>query len=248
MKNPTFLVQNGDIMPIEKLACAFSSYPFRVCSFEKLPELDLSEDKFSLIPVGSVEFVREYGKCAGIEVPKALWYPDAAKAAFDREVREGTFGEASPEEFVKPRENVKTFTGGIKEQITEKVKAKEKVWISEAVPFESEFRFYVQDTATKWQILGWARYDGLGVTNPEPDPIIVEQIAEEYHRDIGPSAYSVDIGWRPDLGKYSLVEINDAWALGFYENSDPQSNPPTRQQYADMIVSRWSQIAFCSFV
>ena len=63
-----------------------------------------------------------------------------------------------------------------------------------------------------------------------------------------PGAYKVDIGGRCDLGRYCLVELNDAWALGLYENNDPQSNPPTRQQYADMLVSRWRQIVFCSLL
>lgn len=235
-------------MPIEKLACSFSSYPIRVCDFEKLPELNLHSERGYLVPVGSVEFVAEYCKQANIALPKSLWYPDSALSALHREVRQGTFQEAMPHEFVKPCENVKAFTGSIKEKLEEEVDPNERVWISEPVKFESEFRFYIQDLIPKFQILGWSRYDDLPVTNPEPDLDIVEAIADEFHRDLGPGAYSIDIGWRPDLGRYSLVEINDAWSLGYYMNSDPQSNPPSRQQYADMLVSRWRQVVFCSLV
>ena len=64
--------------------------------------------------------------------------------------------------------------------------------------------------------------------------------------NISPGSYSIDIGWRPDLNCYSLVEINDGWSLGLYNPTDQQSNPPTRQQYADMLVARWRQILFCN--
>jgi hypothetical protein len=161
------------------------------------------------------------------------------------------YGEATLEDFVKPTA-IKLFTGDIKECLELKspglISDNTSVWISQAVPFESEFRFYIHDFIGGGKIQGWSRYDDKPVRNPEPDFGLVEEIMGVLEANIAPGAYTIDIGWRPDLNRYCLVELNDAWSLGFYENSDPQSNPPTRQQYADMLVSRWRQILFCNLV
>lgn len=250
MKKPVFLLQAGsEVMPSEKVACSFSNYPVVLTPYEKLSKTDFSKDRLKFVPVGSVEFTQEYCRCSNLELPTALYYPEEVERFFYRKIGETTFGEAQEGSFVKPSQRVKSFSAGIKSSLVDKVAVEEPVLESEVVPFESEFRFYIQNTINKTQILGWARYDDLPVTNPEPDFDMVEKIASIY-RDLGPgpNAYSIDIGWRPDLQSYCLVEVNDAWSLGYYENSDPQSNPPTRQQYADMLVSRWTQILFCSIV
>lgn len=241
-------MQKGDVMPIEKVACSFSSYPVRFASYEQLSDPDFEIDRLNAVPVGSVEFTQRFAERLDLTLPSALWYPEEFFPLFCRKIREGLLGDAYPEEFVKPSRVVKAFTGCLRKDVPSEVSPEEKVWISEPVPFESEFRFYIQDLANKTQVLGWSRYDDLPVVNPEPDFDLVEGIAEFYHRNLGPSAYSIDIGWRPDLQRYCLVEVNDAWALGYYQNTDRQSNPPTRQQYADMLVSRWRQILFCNVV
>lgn len=246
MKNPYFLMQKGEVMPIEKVACSFSSYQVRFASYEQLSDQNFEIDRLNAVPVGSVEFTRKFAERFGLSLPSALWYPEEFFPLFCRKVREGCLEDANSDEFVKPSQVVKAFTGCLKKDVPEGIDPQEKVWISDYVPLESEFRFYIQDFANKTQILGWSRYDGLPVVNPEPDFALVEEIAKFYHQSLGPSAYSVDIGWRPDLQKYCLIEINDAWALGYYQNTDKQSNPPTRQQYADMLVSRWRQILFCN--
>lgn len=247
MESPILLLQSGDYMQTEKLACAFSDYDTLPVSFERLKDFSV-EHRIRGVPVGTVEYVQRWCELADICLPSSLSYPQQFHKYLHRKVRSGSFWEASLHEFVKPGERVKAFTGGIKGNITEPVDRYEPVWISECVPFESEFRFYIHDFVNGPKIWGWARYDELPTSNPEPDFDLVEAIAQEYHDDLGPLAYSVDIGWRPDLQRYALVEINDAWALGLYENTDPQSNPPTRQQYADMIVNRWRQILFCNLV
>ena len=236
-------------MSSEKVACSFSTYPVRYSSFEDLSKRDFSETRLQFVPVGSVEFTREYARCANLVIPKAMYYPEEVSSFFLRQMRETPFAEASVGKFVKPSQNVKAFPASIKKDASAEIDPYEPVWESEVVPFESEFRFYIQSTITKTEVLGWARYDELPIRNPEPDFEMVEKIAQIY-RDLGPgpNAYSIDVGWRTDLERYCLVEVNDAWALGYYENSDPQSNPPSRQQYADMLVSRWLQILFCSIV
>jgi len=247
MRDPVLLLQSGPVMAAEKTACCFSNYPVEYCKYEDLHKKEGKMLKY--VPVGSVEFTEAYCEVVGISVPRSLTYPNFSRNYLDRDVSVKTLKDAGGGEFIKPFHKVKLFTGCVKNQLHEqgvKVDGDTEVWASEAVPFESEFRFYVHDFVTEPKIFGWSRYDDLDVTNPEPDVGLVEAIAQEFHDQLGPNAYTVDIGWRPDLGKYSLVEINDGWALGYYSPNDPQSNPPTRQQYADMLVTRWTQILFCN--
>lgn len=251
MRDPVFLLQAGEVMSAEKIACNFSSYPSQFRKFEDIVKLNPEESRLKFVPVGSVEFTRAYCDHLGLNLPINLSYPEQFHPYLYRRVQEGLYKEALFSEFVKPIET-KTFTGNIKSVLEaedpDSIDPETPVWICEPVIFESEFRFYIHDFVNGSKIQGWARYDDLSVTNPEPDFSLVESIMDKFHGDIGPGAYSIDIGWRPNLGCYSLVEINDGWSLGLYNPDDPQSNPPTRQQYADMLVSRWTQILFCNIV
>lgn len=251
MKDPTFLLQKGAVMSGEKIACSCSNFPIQYCSYEGIDALNPKESLTKFIPVGSVEFTQKYADRVGIVLPPNLSYYGPVLDFAKREIKKGLYKDALPWQFVKPYEKIKSFTGGLKGDIESEgivVEEDEMVWISQAVPFESEFRFYVHNYANKWEILGWSRYDDLEVENPKPDLDLVSKLAGYIYRDIGPNAYSIDIGWRPDLEQYDVIEMNDAWALGFYNNNDPQSKPPTKQQYANMLYSRWVQLVFCSLL
>ena len=249
MKDPTFLLQTGEVMSVEKIACNFSNYPIRFCGFEDISKLAPEEAKLKFIPVGSVEYTRAYCDHVGMRLPINFSYPEQFRHLLHRMVKRGLYKEASFSDFVKPQET-KTFTGNLKLVLeSEKpgvIDPETPVWVCEPVAFQSEFRFYIQDFVEGGKIIGWARYDSLDLTNPQPDFSLVESIMDRFHKDISPGSYSIDIGWRPDLNCYSLVEINDGWSLGLYNPTDQQSNPPTRQQYADMLVARWRQILFCN--
>lgn len=254
MKDPTFLLQAGGPLPTEKIACCFSCYPVKYCPFTDIEKLDLEESLTRFVPVGSVEFVKAYSQHVGIRLPEDFSYGicDGQLDQFlMRSVRRGTYGEATLTDFVKPIE-IKLFTGNVKGHLEAEapgfILEETSVWISPAVPFGAEFRFYIHDFIGGGKIQGWSRYDDSNMQCPEPDTGLVEAVMKELEYGGAPGAYTVDIGWRPDLERYCLVELNDAWALGLYENSDFQSNPPTRQQYADMLVSRWRQILFCRLV
>lgn len=251
MKSPTFLLQSDPYMQMEKIACRFSDYPTFSVKFQKLSHLPKSE-RVNFIPVGTVEFVKEYARIMDLQIPSGEFsYWNLGEPEFDkffhRKIRKGIFSDADSEEFVKPME-IKIFTGEIKKNIKEKIIDTTPVWISEPVQFWAEFRFYIYDYVNRSEILGWSRYDDTDRSCPDPDIDLVKEITK-YLRNIGaPGAYSVDIGWRPDLNKYCLVELNDAWSLGFYNNTDPQSKPPSYQNYADMLRYRWSQIVFCNII
>lgn len=249
MKNPVFLLQKGDVLASEKIACSLSEFPVSYCGYDDLFNLSPKESFSKYIPLGSVEYTQRYADHVGIKLPVNISYLPPVLDFVKREIRQGKYRDASLEDFVKPYEKIKSFTGDVKERIINQgieIDGEEDVWVSESVPFESEFRFYIQDFAVNWEIAGWSRYDSLDVVNPGPDINLVRSLAEEIHKDLGPNAYTIDIGWRPDIEEYDIVEVNDAWALGLYRNLDPQSNPPTNQQYADMLYSRWLQIVFCN--
>jgi len=243
-----FLLQSGNFSGSEKIACVLSPYQTLSLPLESLPNLDVNKYKCSTTPVGTVEFVREYCRVFGLELPEPLGFPDFVEPYLNRNIRQGVLAEASEEEFVKPRDTVKLFTGSLKKDLAKSIDPSTRVWISEPTKFESEFRFYIQDTIQEPKVLGWSRYDDLEVTNPDPDFEMIARIANAFHQELGPNAYSIDIGWRPDIQKYSLIELNDAWSLGFYNNTDSQSNPPTSLEYSEMLVSRWYQILFCNLV
>jgi hypothetical protein len=249
MKTPKFILQSGPVLSLEKYACRASEYyPTTYCSFNDIPTLKADEE-YMLVPVGSVEFVREFCNHFNISLPsESLSYYEPIQPYLHRQIRRTTLGEAHPAEFVKPVE-VKKFTGDVKSKLRPLSPATE-VWASPAVPFESEFRFYIQDYAYPGpKIVGWSRYDDLECVNPDPPIEWVKEIAQSIHDAVGPNAYTIDIGWRPDIQQYDVVELNDAWALGLYRHGgDEQSSPPSYEDYAEMLVSRWRQILFCSFI
>lgn len=247
MIDPKFLLQAGDVLSAEKFACTSTLYYCKHATIGQLSTLHINEHKFNYVPVGSVEFTKEYCKRVGLKLPENSLSYFGAERFLKRNLRQGTYADAKKFEFVKPV-SVKTFTGNIKNKIEKEIDPDTDVWISEPVPYGSEFRFYIQDYVTEPEILGWARYDDLSVVNPYPDLDYVKSIADHLHYIHGPSAYSIDIGWRFDLQEYELIELNDAWSLGLYINSDGQSRPITRDAYAEMLISRWDQVLFCNLV
>lgn len=246
-------------MALEKAACSFSAYPVQYCNFENIDKLDPETSKLKFVPVGSVEFTKAYSEHVGIDLPcKDSSLGSAViglatsenKDYFKRRIKRGKLGDASADEFVKPV-GVKLFTGAVKSQLRP-MSPDTAVWISDYVKFESEYRFYIQDFVNGPEVVGWSRYDDGNFNNPSVEHggfDLVESLAQDLHNNLPANAYSIDIGWRPDLNEFSVVEVNDAWALGLYQPTmDCNSNPPTRQQYADMLVSRWAQILFCNLV
>ena len=245
MIDPKFLLQTGPVLSTEKYACRLSGYEYAECAYDAIETLNVEQHHTHSVPVGSVEFVRKYCDHVGLKLPEeSITYFPGVEKFMQRTMRRTTLGEAGAGEFVKPV-GVKKFTGDMK-KLLRPMSPLTEVWAGPYVPFESEFRFYIHVINLNAHVVGWARYDNCDVVNPDPDMDYVFDIANEVRKNLGPNAFSVDIGWRGDLGRYDLVELNDAWALGLYNNSDPQSAPPTPTDYAEMLISRWFQILFCN--
>lgn len=219
-----YLLQQGDYLSKEKRSIINEGLPYTVCAFGKLHTLE-SKD---FVPVGSVEFVRKYCDINLISLPANISYPEELRPYLGRNIRKGFFQEALDTEFVKPVDT-KIFTGNIKQQLCESVKNDELVWISDPIQLSLEFRYYLIDT----KIVGYSRYDDGDDSDIEPDNSLVEQMVADYISQ--PVAYTIDVGISE--GKTVLIEVNDAWAIGYYP-----WGTMTVKNYVDLITRRWQQI------
>ncbi|MBQ69651.1 hypothetical protein CL689_06290 [Candidatus Saccharibacteria bacterium] len=200
------------------------------------------------VPVGSVEFVREAMLVAGIKEPENLSYPEPLMKYLGRSVRKGSLSEVSEPCFIKPQAT-KLFTGFVYDPAKEvdqysehdieqlmaltEPRAQKDLWISEPVSWSAEFRFYILNG----KIAGFGRYDDNEEEWFLPDLDVVNQMLDSW-RDLGtlPAACSIDVGVLSGGGGTTLVECNDAWALGYYKGSLNPSN------YVQMLAARWIEL------
>ena len=219
------LQQETGVMYEEKFMIKSSpSYSHFFLSYEQIKPV---EDKENIIPVGSVEFVKKYCLLNDIVLPDNISYPSELKGFLNREVWSGTYNEVKMDQFCKPK-NTKSFTGGIRADIEEKVKDNEPVWISDKVCFSSEWRFYILNK----KILGYSRYDS-GDNEQQPNVKAVEEMISLYLSS--PVGYSLDVGVVD--GKTTLVEANDGWSLGYYRWGNMKG-----EDYIKLITARWLEI------
>ena len=198
-----------------------------------------------IMPVGSVEFVREAMRIAGVEEPSVNPYPESLRPWFKRRIQQRKAGEILDVAFVKPV-TTKLFNGfvfdplGKPELLDEhdqeqhavftSLNADAIVWVAEPVKFVSEWRYYVD----KGIVIGRARYDDGEENALEPDLIEVLKAAQAAHQELK-HGFALDMGVL-DNGETVLCEINDAWAIGLYANS----LSPT--DYTLWLSQRWSGI------
>lgn len=203
-----------------------------------------------VLPVGSVEFVRKAMRLGGFTEPEWDTYPEALQPFLHREIRKIKAGSVLGHWFVKPV-RTKSFTGFVYDplqdtatlnphdaeqyEVFQSLPAAEEVYIAEPVDFLSEHRFYV----CNGQILGSARYDPNEDGNPEPEmPVVLDMVQTFCATPQAPIAFGIDIGVL-STGKTALVEVNDAWALGFYKGSIGY------EAYINTLWERWQQICNC---
>jgi hypothetical protein len=224
MQQYQFLLQAGQAMSDEKILIAASGARYGYVQYADLCKGHLLHE---VIPVGSVEFVRRYAEVNDIALPEIQTYPPQLEQYLGRRVWACKYSEVPAGVFCKPL-SVKRFTGGIRRDIAEAVNPDEPVLAAEALAFEAEFRFYIHDS----RAVGSSRYDD-GDVPAEPDGSAVSNMIAAF--DGAPIAYALDVGLVQ--GRTILVEVNDAWSLGYYRwgNMTPRA-------YMDMIAARWIQI------
>lgn len=202
----------------------------------------------SYIPVGSVEFVRAFMEVSGIKEPEINPYPITERKFLHRKVYSGK----CPEEgiwFIKPKK-LKLFNGFVydaskpyldftayeREQIDVMLEnVHQEYWISEAVDFLSEWRYYID----RGQILGYARYDEEGEDDaPEPEIDSVKEYVDLleliYYKGLMNHPYVLDFGVL-STGETALVEYNAPWAIGLYGGA------LTPKQYLKFLIDGWEQ-------
>lgn len=199
------------------------------------------------MPVGSVEFVREAMRVAGIPEPDNLSYPEALRNELRRNVKTIQAGSVLGQWFVKPQ-RTKAFTGFVFDTMQDPATLSEHdqeqhaaflamppedlVWVSEPVNFVAEWRHYVLDGLP----IASARYDSDGAEDVEPpNPLWLARLISQFNAAHGVAAYAIDVG-RLDGGEAALVEVNDGWAVGLYG----QCMAP--RQYLDFLSARWLQL------
>ena len=189
------------------------------------------------VPIGSVEFVRAALSYAGFRAPQPLPY---LSGYLHRHVWPSTAGEvrtSSKRVFVKPRDQVKTFTGILWPESREiedlavfaSVPDHFPVYCSEPVKWLSEWRYYV----LRGRIVGSGRYDCGPDDAPTPDRGVVESAVAEYPDP--PAGYALDFGVLAS-GETAMVEANDGWALGLYRGDCATAD------YVELLAARWREM------
>jgi hypothetical protein len=223
-----YLLQSGDICAAEKRAVRKISSDVIFSTFENLSNIEPN-----FIPIGSVEFCSEYLKLNNKEIPKHISYPKALLPFLKRDIKQEIYENVQDDYFVKPVEQIKLFTGHIKgeehETLPEKIN-NVLVWSSPKVTFVAEWRYYIKNK----EILGFSRYDDSDDEYPEPNIEIVHEAIKIF--DDSPIAYVLDFGLL-DNEEIALVEVNDAWALGYYTWGNM-----SEEKYVEMITERWKEI------
>jgi len=192
-----------------------------------IDDLVIVPDVNTIIPVGSVEFIRKYASMNGIKLPENDTYPEHLRNWLRRPLSRTVFSSVPVGWFCKPV-SIKSFTGALKEHIEEYVDPNEEVWCCPPVQFAAEFRVYVLDGT----VIGYSRYDD-GDNEEGLDMRLVEQMIADYAD--APRGYSLDVGIANE--EQCLVEVNDGWALGYYRWGNVGA-----KDYIDLITCRWQQI------
>lgn len=211
-----------------------------------LAQLGDFEDELraGFMPVGTVEFVRKAFRILEMDEPPNMSYPDACRPYLLRNVRMMRAGDILGEHFIKPVQT-KAFTGFVFNTMNDPEKMDsftrehydkymemapdEMVWESEPVEWLSEWRYYV----AFGEIVGSARYDQLESNMaPLPDRDIVVRCIQDMNIE---HPYVLDFGVLRG-GDTALVEANDFWAIGLYENS------MSARDYLSLLSARWSSI------
>lgn len=233
-----FLLQKDEVSLVEKRVVRAASMLLDAkvysASLSDIKDNGVEHIPLDAVPVGTVEFVSAVMKAANILQPVHMTYPECLRESLQRNIWEGYFGDDTGNIFVKPRHNIKGFTGALKSTFGDDsaLPLDYPVWYSEPVKFTSEWRYYISGE----KILGAGRYDDGDDDLQEPDIQLVESCVQQMKLACGPLAYALDFGVLAD-GRTALVEANDGWAIGYYKGSC------SYQDYARMLHARWMQLS-----
>lgn len=225
-------------------ACMLMDIALRVVDITALESFE-AQLRQGAMPVGSVEFVREAMRVAGMTEPGSMSYPESLHGHLEREVRQikaSNIFELQGSHFLKPV-RTKLFTGFVfdaqrsreeyddhdREQLDAVMalarhNAPHTLWISPNVSFYGEWRFYVQDGL----VLASERYDDDESDALAPDALWVQEADRLSMADTPIAAFALEVGRLAD-GRCAVVEVNDGWSLG-------------PGDYLQFLWARWQQM------
>ena len=212
----------------------------RRLTLEEVASADILDDD---LPVGTVEFLRACAARRGVTLPEIGAYPDVLRPYLRRAHRMGVLGEArclAVPTFIRPAFAVKAFTGFVFDPANPDPEHSSQfqglspvlpVWLCEPVAWLCEWRFYI----VRGEIVGCGRYDPDGADEaPEPDRATIDAWVRAYG-SLAPSGYALDAGVLEN-GEAALVEVNDGWALGYYNGTCSPAD------YLHLLWTRWHEM------
>lgn len=137
--------------------------------------------------------------------------------------------------FVKPAVGWKRFTGFVATVADDPrfqgASKRNPVWTSEPIELVSEWRAYV----AHGKILAIAFADHGGDSTRKPDENVIQAaVAALGKAGEAPAGYAIDFGVDRH-GSTVLVEVNDGFSLGAYDNVDAAT-------YWTVIAARWTEL------
>jgi len=205
--------------------------------------LDIRKDT---LVVGTVEVIKSALKQLKIAFPAIDTYPISLRPFLYRKISEKTLGDVIemicncdlPEMFIKPKNNLKGFTGRIFSttddiQFFNNISRRTIVYCSEVVEWMSESRVYVVDGDVKDVQL----YEDTDLTEMLDLNIVNDAITAYLSSKDHIKSFGIDFGVLRSKGQYktALIEMNEGFALGCYDGCNPEV-------YTNMLLSRWEEL------
>jgi hypothetical protein len=191
-------------------------------------------EKRHYAPVGSVEFCLAWMRAVGASIPAPIDYPVCLQKYLHRAIRKTTYSRAAYGSWVKPY-HTKAWNPRIKKEELPGIFPDEPVWECDFIKEDdwlAEWRVYI----INGDIVGIGRYDPNETEYELNIARVAEMISTYEASGDAPVAYAIDVAKLPELDSV-LVEVTDAWAIGFYLGT------LSPQNYARLLYSRWKQIS-----
>ena len=202
---------------------------------------------------GDIDVMRHAMKRLGIEYCYND-YPEGLKPYLHRNIWEDTLGNVKKELFeegylknpifIKPKDNLKRFTGFILESIDDLSNCKgagnqTKIWCSEPVTFTSEFRCYRRHFGA-CTVMSFGSFK----KNFDKDAYLkvadfITKLPFEATKEL-PVACALDFGIL-STGDVALIEVNDAFSLGLYDGCI-KTDEVYKAHYCDCLIERWKEL------
>lgn len=224
----TTVVIEGSLMkPLAREeALAFESATRLGLKIELVTEKQLSRNQFQMqswmMAVGNVGFIKQALRQLGKTLPEHQPYPPVLLHLLHRFVKKLPRLRDAQELledrtlFVKSAEH-KRFTGFVADAPNDyrfgATSKSSPVWISTPVKFVSEWRVYVAQDV----ILDIRFADHGGDRSISPDQKVIDEAIMWLARIGAPHGYVIDFGVL-DTGETALVEMNDGFSFGAYDN------------------------------